>query len=159
MESKEYINKIFYSSYSKILKNILESPRFFKHLHRINHKTYPLLDFDNLPEENKFKEREIIFHYPIPIFLTIITGDIFEIKVREITYINKNTCNIQGKIHIDTILGSIDLVENADYINNGISTQIIIKLSYKTKIPDIIIKKIIDNWLKDRNKYLDEVAK
>ena len=159
MESKEYINKIFYSSYSKILKNILETPRFFKNLHRINHKTYPLLDFDNLPDENKFKEREIIFHQPIPVFLSIITGNIFEIKVQEITYINKNTCNIKGKIHIDTLIGSIDLIENADYINNGISTQIIIKLSYKTKIPDIIIKKIINNWLKDRNKYLDDVAK
>jgi len=77
MNRKEYINRTFYCSYSKILKNILETPRFFKHLHRINHITYPLLDFNDLPEENEFKDREIIFHYPIPALLTIITGDFF----------------------------------------------------------------------------------
>ena len=158
MESKEYINRFFYSSYGKILKNILETPRFFKHLHRINHITYPLLDFNDLPEKNEFKEREIIFHYPIPAFLTIIAGNVFEIKVRELTYINNNNCNIKGKIHIDTILGSINLEENAEYINHGNSTQIIINLTYKTKIPELIVKKVIDNWLKDRNKYLDEIT-
>jgi len=159
MNRKEYINRTFYCSYSKILKNILETPRFFKHLHRINHITYPLLDFNDLPEENEFKDREIIFHYPIPALLTIITGDFFVIKVRELTYINKNNCNIEGKIHVDTVLGSIDLIENANYINNGISTQINISLSYTTKIPELIVKKVIDNWLKDRNKYLEEISK
>lgn len=159
MESKEYINRFFYSSYGKMLKNILETPRFFKHLHRINHITYPLLDFDNLPEKNEFKDREIIFHYPIPAFLTMIAGNIFEIKVREITHINNSTCNIKGKIHINTLLGEINLTENADYINHGNSTQVIINLSYETKIPELIVTKVIDNWLKDRNKYLDEIAK
>ena len=87
------------------------------------------------------KIEKLFFHYPIPALLTIITGDFFVIKVRELTYINKNNCNIEGKIHIDTLLGSIDFVENANYINNGISTQINISLSYKTKIPELIVKK------------------
>ena len=38
-------------------------------------------------------------------------------------------------------------------------TQINISLSYKTKIPELIVKKVIDNWLQKRNKYLDEIAK
>jgi hypothetical protein len=118
-----------------------------------------LLDFNDLPEKNEFKEREIIFHYPIPSFLTIIAGNVFEIKVRELAHINNNNCNIKGKIRIDTILGSINLEENAEYINHGNSTQIIINLAYETKIPELIVKKVIDNWLKDRNKYLDEISK
>ena len=71
-----------------------------------------------LPEESLKKERDIIFQYPIPTFLNMIVGDNFQIKVNEISYINKNNCKIKAIIKINTLIGLITLTESSIYINN-----------------------------------------
>ena len=60
---------------------------------------------------------------------------------------------------MNTILGPVELIENAKYINNGHTTTVKINLNYKTNIPNIIVNQIINNWLKDRNNYLNEIIK
>ena len=158
MTEKSNIYRTFNISYGKLLKNLLETPTHFQHLHKITHITYPLLDFNNLPEDSLKKERNIIFQYPIPTFLNMIVGDNFQIKVNEISYINKNNCKIRAIIKINTLIGLITLTESSIYINNDESVDSKIFLQCESKIPNIIIEQVIKNWEKDKNKYLDRVS-
>ena len=158
MKTKILIEKDLDITYSKFLYEVLECDKHLKHLDRVFHIVNPHIDYDQLTERNILKKRKLFFKYPIPIFLNLIVGDSFEIKVIETTVLSQTRCSVNCDIKIETFIGKINMLETAIYTPYGKDKiHIKIALNCDGNHPNLLIQNVIKSWTKDRHEYLNKI--
>jgi len=141
--------------YKKFIHEVLEVPENFAHLYSVKNIIKPKLIFTDI---NQLLKRELVFRFPIPIFLSLVVGSTFEIRVMETSVVNKDRCSVSCIIKINTLIGEIKLLETAIYRNYNDYTFVKIELTSLSNNLKIILQHIGEQWRIDHENFLDRLT-